>query len=433
MMRSSLVFVLVSVAIGGCSLAFDADRYRYQGDAGRDAQAQSRDGGERDAGGLDAGMADAGAVDSGPPDAGPPGDTRDPVRRIACGWTHTCVLLDGSVYCWGANDSGQLGSGDMVDSDVPVRVEGLPPDVVEISATGYFSCALTAGGATYCWGLNDLGQLGDGTRTMRLAPVRAAPAIGDAIRLSAGGESTCLVRESGPVLCWGRGSGGALGNGGFYDSPTPVQVVGLAHPLGIEGSGGHYCVRRSEETPACWGWNGNGQLGQPIEPSNELIATPVEPPGLAGVLQISAGGRHTCARTGSVVACWGWNMFGQLGNGSGPDSHTPVVVGGLDAAASDLSAGGSHTCALLETGDVYCWGANDVGQLGVGDRTGRDSPARVSGFTAPVEQLATGDYHSCALLSTGSVACWGRNTEGQLGTGTREDSLTPQIVDVGGA
>ena len=405
-----------------------------------------------EAGLLDAGSLDGGAVDGGPdggspdsgidagPDAGPDSGLPDggpPVpldahRRIATGWTHTCAINAGEVFCWGDNSRGQLGTGTTDDSRTPVRVGGLPTNIVEVSATGYFTCALSASGELFCWGLNELGQLGDGTRENRLAPVRSVSVLADVIRVSAGGESACALRAAGVVSCWGRGTGGALGNGMLVDSLAPVDVVDLEPALGLEGSGGHYCIRTEDEAVACWGWNLFEQLGQVYDGSMEVIPRPVSPVGLAGVLQASAGGRHTCVRTSSSVACWGWNMFGQLGNGgSGPDTHTPVVVAGLSEAASDISAGGSHTCALLASGAVLCWGGNAMGQLGAGDRMERGSPTPVSGFTAPVEQLSTGDFHTCALLSTGDVACWGGNFEGQLGNGTLDDSLTPQVVDVG--
>lgn len=343
----------------------------------------------------------------------------------------TCSLSGSDVYCWGNNEHGELGVGSTVDSESPVLVAGLPSDIVEVSATGYFSCALSSSGSVHCWGLNEYGQLGEGTMETRTSPVRSAPSIDDAVRLSAGGDSVCVVRETGNIACWGRGTGGALGNGTFVDSTSPVTVVDVDSPLGISGSGGHFCVRLMDETVSCWGWNGYGQLGRAYSDTSDLSATPVMPMGLAGVQQVSAGGRHTCVRTPTSVACWGWNMFGQLGNGSGPDSYTPVIVGGLGESSADLAAGGSHTCTLLDSGNIYCWGGNSMGQLGVGDRMERSSPTAVSGFTAPVTQLSAGDFHTCALLSTGNVACWGGNFEGQLGTGTRDDSLTPVVVPVG--
>lgn len=379
--------------------------------------------------GRDSGPEPDSGVDSGV-DAGPPPPPLDPYRVIATGWVHTCVLFEGDVYCWGDNEHGQLGNGTSTDSSSPVLVSGLPSDIVEVSATGYFTCALAASGQIWCWGQNTFGQLGDRTTETRRAPVRVMGV--DAVRMAAGGDSVCALQTDGSILCWGRGSGGALGQGELRDSSTPVGVIGLdGEALGVEGSGGHYCARLASDSVACWGWNRNGQLGRAYDGSNELVPTPVEPRGLADIRIASAGGRHTCVRAGDSVACWGWNMFGQLGNGMGPDTHSPVIVSGLDSPAADLSAGGSHTCTLLESGDVYCWGGNDRGQLGVGDTMARGSATRVSGFTARVLQVSTGDFHSCAALSTGDVACWGGNFEGQLGTGNTTPSLTPVIIDVG--
>lgn len=382
--------------------------------------------------GIDAAPAPDGGSDAGvdaATDAGPPPPPLDPYRVIATGWVHTCVIFEGDVYCWGDNEHGQLGNGGGPDSSTPVPVTGLPSDIVEVSATGYFSCALASSGQVWCWGINTYGQLGDRTTDTRRAPVRAMGV--EAVRITAGGDGVCALHGDGSISCWGRGDGGALGQGELRNSMTPVGVIGLDGPaLGVEGSGGHYCARLATDSVACWGWNRNGQLGRAFDGSNELVPTPVEPRGLANVRLASAGGRHTCVRAGDSMACWGWNMFGQLGNGTGPDTHTPVIVGGLDSPADDLSAGGSHTCALLESGDVYCWGGNAMGQLGVGDTMERGAPARVSGFTAGVLQVSTGDFHTCAALSTGDVACWGGNFEGQLGTGNTDNSLTPAIIDI---
>ena len=404
-------------------------------DAGAGAEAGAPDAGIHDAG-EDGGEEDSGVVDGGADtgvDAGPSMPPIDPYRRLATGWTHTCAVSDGNVYCWGNNSDGQLGTGTTDDSRIPIQVPGLPSSITEVSATGYFTCALSGAGEVFCWGNNDLGQLGDGTRESRLSPVRSVSALSDVVRISAGGESACALHVAGTVSCWGRGTGGALGNGGLSDSLTPVNVINIEGVLGIEGSGGHYCVRTELGSVSCWGWSRYEQLGVVYDGTAELIPTAVSPLGLSGVVQASAGGRHTCIRNATSIACWGWNMFGQLGNGgSGPDTHTPVVVGGLPDPPSDISAGGSHTCALLESEDVYCWGGNAKGQLGAGDRMERGMPTRVSGFTSPVVQLSAGDFHTCALLSTGDVACWGGNIDGQLGNGTIEDSLTPQVVDVAG-
>lgn len=367
--------------------------------------------------------------DEGVPDMGP---IIDPSARqqIALSWVHTCAIADGEVYCWGGNGNGQIGDGTTMRRTSPTLVD-VPGEAIEVSAMGYQSCALNADGEIYCWGLNNAGQLGDGTRTERRTPVRAQPSIDDAVRVSVGGENVCAVRENGDVMCWGRGSGGGLGNGGNTESLTPVQVTDADGSLDIDGSGGHFCTRTADDSAACWGWNGYGQLGQPFSSPGDIVFSPVSPPGISGIDEVSAGGRHTCARTASVVACWGWNSFEQLGT-PGADTENPVVVPGLPSLPVAIAAGGSHTCAAMDGGDeVFCWGGNGFGQLGLGDTDPHSGPERVSGFTSTVVELDAGDYHTCARLDTGVLACWGLNNEGQLGTGTTDDSLTPRVVVVG--
>lgn len=385
------------------------------------------DSGERD---LGSPMDLAVELDEGVPDMGP---TIDPSARqqIALSWAHTCAIDEGNVYCWGDNRNGQVGDGTTVDRPDPTLVD-VPGTAIEVSAMGYQTCALNDEGEAYCWGLNGNGQLGDETTEDRHEPVRAAPAFDDIVRISVGGSNACAVREGGEVYCWGRGNAGGLGNGGNTQSLTPVRVTGVDGSLDIDGSGGHFCVRNAEDSASCWGWNGYGQLGQPFSSDTDFVFSPVSPPGLSNIQEVSAGGRHTCARTPTVVACWGWNMFEQLGS-SGPDTENPVVVATGTELPVAIAAGGSHTCAAMDGGDeVHCWGGNQHGQLGLGDTDPRSGPQRVSGFPSAVVELDAGDFHTCARLDTGVLACWGLNHEGQLGTGNTEPSTTPRVIVVGG-
>ncbi len=242
--------------------------------------------------------------------------------------------------------------------------------------------------------------------------------------LSAGGGSTCELTRDGGVKCWDGRSG------------TPVDVFGLTSGVAAVSVGGsHTCILTTSGGAKCWGSNESGQLGNGTGPYSS--DTPVDVKGLpSGVAAVSAGRDHTCAlTTGGGVKCWGYNRYGQVGNGTttGPDCGgychaTAVDVGGLTSGVAAVSAGGRHTCALTTGGGVKCWGGNEVGQLGNGMATGPElcaleapcssHPIDVTGLTSGVTAVSAGGAHTCALTTGGGVQCWGWNDGGQLGNGT---------------
>jgi alpha-tubulin suppressor-like RCC1 family protein len=187
---------------------------------------------------------------------------------------------------------------------------------------------------------------------------------------------------------------------------------------------------RSTGTVACWGWNSDGQVGNATTVDAH---TPATVGGLAGATLVAAGGRHSCAvvaATNSVV-CWGQGALGQLGNGGNAGSLTPVVVMGLPngsgSAIRQIAAGGGHTCVLVTSGDAYCWGLNDHGQIGDGTTTNRNTARRVMSSGAFVE-IRCGDRYTCGRAASGGAACWGNNTDAGLGNGTTTDSSVPTPV-----
>jgi len=351
------------------------------------------------------------------------------VSSIDAGWAHTCALAsNGGVKCWGGNYQGQLGNGSTANSTVPVAVSGLSSGISAISGGGYHTCALTSSGGLKCWGDNEEGQLGNGNNTNSTVPVNVSGLSSGVNAISAGGYHSCALMVSGGVKCWGDNYYGELGNGNTADSNVPVNVSGLSSGVSAISAGGvHTCALLTSGGVKCWGYNEFGQLGNG---NNTNSKVPVNVSGLSsGVSAISAGGFHTCALlTSGGLKCWGSNGFGQLGNGNNTDSNVPVNVSGLGSGISAISGGEYHTCALSSGGGVKCWGRNYYGQLGNGNNIHSNVPVDVSGLSYGVSAISAGQYHTCALTYGGGVKCWGYNGSGQLGNRNHTDSNVPVNV-----
>ena len=344
---------------------------------------------------------------------------------ISAGGYHTCALLaDRTVTCWGSNSNGQLGDGSITDRHTPVAVSGLT-DAVAVSAGGHHTCAVLTGGTAMCWGLNGDLQLGDRTGTDRHTPV-AVSGLAGAVAISAGDGHTCAVLTGGTAMCWGLGDYGQLGHDlGGWDSSVPVAVTGLTGAVAIAAGSYHTCAILSSGPAKCWGWGGHGQLG---DGQYHEAKTPIAVAGLSGAVAIDAGFHHTCAlRSGGTVMCWGDNGDDELGDGSTEaNSPNPVALSGISGAVA-ISAGIYHTCAVITGGTVKCWGDNESGQLGDGSTDNSPTPVAVSGLAGAVAVSAAGD-HTCAIVTGGTVSCWGANDHGQLGDGGTENSLAPVAV-----
>jgi alpha-tubulin suppressor-like RCC1 family protein len=353
------------------------------------------------------------------------------VAAIAAGSYHTCALTaGGGVKCWGDNTYGQLGNGKFGYHLAPVDVSGLGSGVAAIGAGADHTCALTVSGGVKCWGDNAYGQLGDGTTTQRTTPVEVSGLTSGVATIATSWEHTCALTAGGGVKCWGANWDGQLGDGTTTDRHTPVDVSGLSSGVAAIAAGyEHTCALTTGGGVKCWGNNWYGQLGDGTTTGR---TTPVEVSGLSsGGAAIATGGFHTCALTASGgVKCWGWNLYGQLGDGTTTDRTTPVEASGLSSGGAAIATGGFHTCALTASGGVKCWGANWYGQLGDGTITQRTMPVDVSGLSSGVVAIAAGYYHTCALTAGGGVKCWGRNSYGQLGDETMTSRNTP--VDVSG-
>jgi alpha-tubulin suppressor-like RCC1 family protein len=248
-------------------------------------------------------------------------------------------------------------------------------------------------------------------------------ALNPAGALATGYGHTCAVLANGTVACWGLNGNGQLGNGTITDASAPVPVSGISTATAIAAGAYHTCALLANGTVACWGSNGNGQLGNGTTTD---ASAPVPVSGISTATAIASGFFHTCALlTDGTVACWGYNYYGQLGNGTTTDASAPVTVSGISTATA-IAVGGFHTCAPLTDGTVACWGLNGNGQLGDGTTTDASAPVPVSGITTATA-IASGAYHNCAVLAD-AVACWGLNGNGQLGDGTTTDASAPVPV-----
>lgn len=359
-----------------------------------------------------------------------PGNLSSGVTAVAAGRNHTCAITsNGGVQCWGLNNGGQLGDGTLDERLTPVAVVGLSSGVSALAAGNMHTCALLSSGGVTCWGRNAYGQLGDGTTKEKLTPVDVVGLESNVTALTAGYDHTCAVLNTGSVQCWGRNDQGQLGNSTINASATPVNVKNLSVGVRVIAAAAmHTCVITNANDVKCWGDNATGQLG------DGTTADRNSPTTVAGLTNagnaLATGVWHTCvAINDGSVSCWGWNGAGQLGEGAFPTRLSPVDVVGL-SNVSTVTAGGAHTCALLTSGGAKCWGKNFYGQLGDNTGDGRMTPVDVSGLSSGVGQLAAGAMHSCALTTTGAVKCWGRNAEGQLGNNDTVSSQTP--VDVVG-
>ena len=340
---------------------------------------------------------------------------------------HTCAITaGGGVKCWGDNSAGGLGDGTTTASTTPVDVAGLASGVGAIAAGDRYSCALTTGGGVKCWGYNEFGQLGDGTTNNSALPVDVVSLTSGVSAIAARGEHTCALITA-MVKCWGANLNGQLGDGTTTSSSLPVDVTGLSSGvIAIAAGGEHTCAIATGGSVKCWGWNSAGQLG--IGTTSDS-STPVDVAGLGGdVTAITTGGRHSCAlMTAGGVKCWGYDEFGQLGNGSTANSEIPVDVAWLTGGVSAITTGGNLTCALRTDSGVSCWGVDLTGQLAGGSTFDRAAPVDV-GLTSGVTTIVAGYYHVCATTRDGEVMCWGGNDTGQLGNGTTADSSTPIAV-----
>lgn len=378
------------------------------------------------------------------------------------GESATCDANCSFVACgdgqYNATAGEQCDDGNLLPEDSCSPVCMATPVRIAVGRT--HMCALDGDGAAHCWGNGDVGQLGYGNPNNLGDQPGELPSgdvnIGAQIeQISLGYHHSCAVLSDHGLRCWGSGEYGALGTGNTNnlgdqpgELPMPNIPVGIA-VLKVAAGNGHTCVIGENQRVRCWGINDDGQLGYG---NNTKLLTPnaSEVPGIVDAEQIVAGAVHNCVLlTDDRVFCWGHGAYGQLGLGNnqsvgdelGEMPVTPTPVGDPDDPVVQLSAGWVHTCAVLRSGKVRCWGWNSTGQCGarfdderIGDAPGEMPPPEVN-LGGPAVQVVAGLGHSCALMADRTVKCWGDSlVHGYPGVGPINSAMEfpPPNVDLGG-
>ena len=355
------------------------------------------------------------------PSLSPPAAT-----RVSSGRSHTCIVVNGGVQCWGGNSFGQLGTGNYSNSSLPTQVIAAGGNVTEISAGGYHTCAVVNGGAQ-CWGYNAYGQLGNNSTVSSNTPVQAIPSGSNVTAVSTGGYHTCAV-VAGGVQCWGYNNNGQLGTGNTSNRSVPVSVISAGSNVTGIATGEYHTCAAVNGGVQCWGYGAFGQLGNN---SSVSANSPVQAIAVgSGATSVAAGQWHSCAVVNGGLRCWGAGSDGRLGNGSTSQSSVPAQVVPSGTGVTAVAGGSSHTCFVIDSG-VRCMGLNTSGQLG----NSGASPSSVPLQTIPAKSgatiVATGAAHSCTIVN-GQTLCWGNNASGQVGDGS-SSTLPPTVaIAVGG-
>ena len=338
------------------------------------------------------------------------------------GITHSCAVVRLKAWCWGGNSFGQLGVGSNLDSSAPVQVH--LDSVTKIAVGDYHTCALTISKEVYCWGQNNMGQLGSNLAGSTPSKVD----LTDVVAITAGGSHTCALTSSKTVYCWGANWSGQVGVGDDRTQTfrTPRQVYGLENAVEIAAGTNHTCAKLSQGSVKCWGEGRTGEIGW-RDYGLYTAWTPLTVDSLENVEHIYVGSQTSCALLAdSSTWCWGLNNYSQMGYQL--KTTTPKNVGWANGATS-LAVGKSHICATFPDKSVQCSGRNDKGQFGNGGYNGRSSLEVVTNAQGSIFIVAGGDNEisdsTCAIDSEGLLSCWGSGLRGQIGNGLLENRNIP--------
>jgi len=343
---------------------------------------------------------------------------REAQSLISTGNYFSCAQNSaGELKCWGFSINGATGK-DYSKKDTTNYFDAYENNLRKIALAAGATCIVTKDYSLQCYGSNDL--IGNDSKEDSYKPVTPT-GLAKARDIDGRGYNFCAITSTSKLKCWGWSFG-----------KTPTDFAGTQkNLLRVTLGTGHHCVIDSDFKALCWGSNSKGQLGLDPEKTTSKSA-PVSVENLPqGVIETAVGSEHTCALLESGgVQCWGSNEKGQLGNGGTDNSSVPVQVTGLDSGVIAIDAGDAHTCALKEDGTVLCWGDNDKGEIGNGNNDQQSNPAQVSGLANGVTQISTGPEHTCVLDADKVAWCWGQGSSFDLlGNGKREDSNVPVQVN----
>ena len=354
------------------------------------------------------------------------------VKLIKCAGDNptesACYVIteDGALYVWGKNSYGQLGVGNEVNKNTPIKVTAINGKVMELIIGNYFSVyAILEDGSLYAWGSNEIGKLGVGDEVNKNTPTKVN-LPGKIKELITTGWSVYAILEDGSLYAWGSNEIGKLGVGDEVNknTPTKVNLPGKIKELITNGSSVYALLEDS--SLYSWGENSYGQLGVGNE-VNKNTPTKVNLPGKIKELITTGWSVYAILEDGSLYA-WGDNSDGQLGVGDEENRNTPIKVTAINGKVMELIISNSFSVyAILEDGSLYSWGKNSYGQLGVGDEVNRNTPTKVN-LPGKIKKLITSSSASYVILEDGSLYAWGYNYYGELGVGSNEDKNTPTKV-----
>lgn len=356
------------------------------------------------------------------PASATPGDQGE-WASLAAGYGHTCgVKNDDTLWCWGNNGSGQLGTGAVSEDGeaLPVQV-GSDRDWAQVDAGDVFTCAIKTDATLWCFGGGSSGQLGLGPVTSQLTPAQVS--VGATWKTVAlGAAHACGVRTDGTLWCWGANSFYQVGDGSDAPRDVPVKIGSATTWSTVDAGRTHSCATRSAGTGGwCWGSNGSSELGNATADPGQTPTALTE----TGWTRLLPGNQYSCGlRTDGSLWCWGIPYSGQTGGNGSFGTKAAVTP---PSTWSSATTGGEHGCGIRLTGALWCWGRSDFGQVGHGVPE-LNVPPTVIASGSQWRSVSAGVMHTCGVRQDGTAWCWGANGSGELGVGNTDNLSVPTQV-----